>query len=449
MKSKNPALCDHLPATYEDGIYQDESDTSRGAPVASSSRPNQSQYSYDDLPPSYEETPLLTGPRYQSGPKPQLQSEPRMRRRWYTPPPDLPFSSPGRNPIIVQTYFPDYSTDAETLRQMIYDQASYPPTYYMELKGTHTETTYRRQSNGFTMGNNGGRGHNHNEDNNTESQSSTTITDFFIRINMTDLLSAGANVGGELHLLADNQKGFRGGIIKRLHPSVASPDIDNQHEELKAWCDKYVTDPSLKSFTMKREVSNHDTKKLEALLHSAVASTNYRGHVSVSFPITHQAVIVYSPGWINKLRMRWWIRWFFYLTFLWIFSWLYLFLATARYEVVKVVFPYADVSPEDASYGLERTPTVMSETEWFHLWEMSIKRGVFARLNCQASEMDDEYRLTTDRLLESNHIIGQENPFHNLSGGGYGSRHIGIGAFGFNIQFPGQWQQREGWGYDC
>lgn len=332
---------------------------------------------------------------------------------------------------------------------MLYEQASYPPTYYVELKGTHTETTYRRQTHGITVGNGGGRGHHHNRNDDNET-SSTTITDFYIRINITHLLSTGPNVGGELHLLTDNEKGFRGGIFQRGRPTVTSPDIDNQHEELKAWCDKYVADPSLKSFTLKREVINHDTKILEDLIRSAITSTNYRGQVSVSFPITHQSVVVYSPGWINKLRMTTWVRWFFYLTFLWIFSWLYLFLATARYEVVKVIFPYADVSPEDAAHGSDRTPTVMSETEWFQLWGMSIKRAVLGRLNLQNAELDDEYRLTTDHILESDRGMERANLLGGLPGAGYGTgRDVGNGGFGFSIQFPGQWQQREGWGYDC
>ena len=317
---------------------------------------------------------------------------------------------------------------------MIYEQASYPPTYYVEIKGTHTETTYRESGNS-----------NNPRSNNTETQTNT-ITDFFIRINITHLLSTGPEVGGELHLLADNEKGYRGGVIKRLTPSVGSVNIANQHEELKAWCDRFVADPShLKSFTLKRVVCNHDTKKLEALIRSAVASTNYRGQVAIYFPVTHEKVIVYSPTRINQWRMRKWIRWIFYLTFLWIFSWLYLWLATARYEVVKVVFPYADVSPEDAVLGTARTATVMDEMTWFQLWERAIKRGVMGRLNCQESDMDDEYRLATDNLAARGDV-----PFDNYHSGNRFSGGLG-GLFGGRGQFNGQWQERlrAGWGYDC
>jgi hypothetical protein len=331
------------------------------------------------------------------------------------------------------------------LRQLIYEQAAYPPIYYLELKGTHTETTYRRGGGvsfvPHTL-NRGHHGHGHHRSSswstNGSKQSQKTITDFFIRINITHLLSSGPGIGGELKLLADNETGYRGGIIKRFAPSIGSPELANQHEELKAWCDKYVSDPSsTKSFALERVISNHDTKKLESLLRSVIASTNYRGSVSVSFPITHKSVTVYSPSWVNKWRMSTWIRWLFYLTFLWIFSWLFLFLSTARYEVVKVVYPYANLSPEEENRGAERRPTAMSEEAWVHLWENAIRRGVLGRMDCTHFEMGDEYRLATAAM-----IARGETPFI--------ARRPGRLArfFGVDIQFPARWQEREGWGYD-
>jgi hypothetical protein len=346
----------------------------------------------------------------------------------------LPFSRHDHNPRNVDTYFPDYSTDAETLQQMIYEQASYPPTYYVEFKGVHTETTYRNSGNGVHLGNS----NNDQRRRDSDTQTTNTITDFLIRINITHLLSTGPDVGGELRILADKQKGYRGGIIKRKTPSIGLPEIETQHDELKAWCDKFVADRSkLKSFTLRRKVINHDTKKVEALIRSLIASTNYRGQVSVCFPVTHERVIVYSPSRINQWRMTTWIRWVFYLTFLWIFSWLYLFFATARYEVVKVVFPYADASPEEALHGAVRRPTVMSEMAWYHLWERAMRRGVLGRLNCQKGEMDDEYRLTTDN------IAARESPTYDCfrSGNMYPGGVVGL--FGAGGQVYG-----DSWGYD-
>jgi hypothetical protein len=314
---------------------------------------------------------------------------------------------------------------------MIYEQASYPPTYYVEIKGTHTETSYRNSGNG------------NSQQRRDDDKTVNTITDFLIRINITHLLSSGPDVGGELRLLKDGIKGYRGGIIKRKTPTVGSPEIETQHEELKAWCDKFIADPSmLKSFTLSRKIINHDTNKLATLIRSVIASTNYRGQVSVHFPVTHERVTVYSPSRINQWRMTTWIRWAFYLSFLWIFSWLYLFLATARYEVVKVVFPYADTHPEDARHGVARTPTVMSETAWFNLWERAIRRGVLGRMNCGKGEMDDEYRLTTDNIAVREDLAYDSYRSGTSYPGGV------VGLFGTGGQFRGQWQERESWGYD-
>ncbi|KAF4632624.1 hypothetical protein G7Y89_g5504 [Cudoniella acicularis] len=186
---------------------------------------------------------------------------------------------------------------------MIYEQASYPPTYYVELKGTHTETTHRTRSRivpsdsvstgTITTISHGMRprssmkGCNETENKTTEIKTETitetistesTIADFCIRMNITNLLGPDA---GQLELLPDNGEGYRGGITPCLKPSIMAPEID-QHDELKAWCDVYVSDPStLKSFTIQREICNHDTTKLDSLLRSRCINQLQRKSLSV------------------------------------------------------------------------------------------------------------------------------------------------------------------------
>jgi hypothetical protein len=138
------------------------------------------------------------------------------------------------------------------------------------------------------------------------------------------------------------------------------------------------------------------------------------------------------------LRITTWVRWFFYLTFFWILSWPFLFFSTARYEIVKVVYPYADLSPEEANRGAERRPMVMSEEAWVHLWENTIRRGVLGRMDCTHFEMGDEYRIATEAMMARG-----ETPFVTYRPGRL-ARFLGVG-----IQFPARWQEREGWGYDC
>jgi hypothetical protein len=254
---------------------------------------------------------------------------------------------------------------------MIREQAKYPPSYFVELHGTHTETVR-----------------------NGKKETKNKITDFLIRINITNLLTPDTEIGPEsVELLPDNKRGYRGGRIPAFTPTVERSDVENQPDELQAWCEAYVNNPAgVKSFTLKREIINHDTKKLEQLLRSGIAGTHYRGHLSVKFPIVHKRVVVYSPGRINQWRTTTWIRWVFYLTFLWIFAWPVLFFLTRKYEVVKAVYPYANVPTDD---GGNRECQVMNEQDWYMRWLAAIERAAVGRMVCKDRWLDEEYRIAT------------------------------------------------------
>lgn len=98
----------------------------------------------------------------------------------------------------------------------------------------------------------------------------------------------------------------------------------------------------VKSIMLGREVTNHDTKKLEQCIRSTIAGTNYRVDIEVDFSITHKGVIVCFPGKIDEWRTTNWIRWVFYLSFFGVVSWPAPFFLTHKYEVAKVILPYAD-----------------------------------------------------------------------------------------------------------
>ena len=173
---------------------------------------------------------------------------------------------------------------------MILEQASSPPCYYVQISGTHHETVR-----------------------NGSKETKNKVTDFLIRISIQHLLAQGFHTGGQVELLPGNKRGYRGGRIISLAPTVSNSDIESAQQspkaELRAWCEKYVSDRHrVKSFALKREITNHDTKKLEHLLRSAISETNYRGNLEIEFPKTHISVIVYSPGTINQWRMTVWIR---------------------------------------------------------------------------------------------------------------------------------------------
>jgi hypothetical protein len=304
---------------------------------------------------------------------------------------------------------------------MMHDQAQFPPSYYVWITGTHTETS--RSGNKETK---------------------KTITDFFLNINLTHLLQPARREGGYIELLPDNKRGYRGGIVPTLKPTVGTGEIEDQVDEIRNWCEHYVQNPSkIKSFMLKREVTNHDTKKLEQLLRSALAETNYRGHVKIDFRLQHKRVIVYSPGLINEWRITSWIRWVFYLTFLWLITWPLLFLFTKKYEVIKAVYPYADLPSDN---GQERHCTVMSEADWFHRWESAIKKAALARMVCKDNTLGEEYRLATAQADIRGQVASLQPRPTPQTGNAYADGALGILSEGLRV--AENWSAQRGWGGD-
>lgn len=306
---------------------------------------------------------------------------------------------------------------------MLHDQALYPPNYYVNIFGHHKETTR-----------------------NGNKETKTQVLDFHIRINLTHLLyPQDGTKPGATELLPANKRGYRGGRIISLSPSVGDAEVEASGDALRAWCDKYVADGgSVKTFQLTREITNHDTAKLEQLLRSAAASANYRGHTSVKMSIEQDRVVVYSPGRINSWRTTQWIRYVFYWTFMWIFAWPVLLLMTHRYQVVKVVFPYADTP---GGGDMQRKPTVMSEGAWFNLWESAIQRGMVARMNCESACMDDDYRLATAEADARGALQAREPQRAPSTGNAFADGAFGLLSAGLRV--AGDYRESRGWGGDC
>ncbi|KAF7868608.1 hypothetical protein EAF04_005139 [Stromatinia cepivora] len=411
------------PQPYKADVYRDVLEASNTASSSSAAFINHmdQEYPEEDLP-SYEETsasaPLLS----RTDNPPSNNPQPAHGAGWYIPPPDLPFSSHDYSSSDFWTRFPNYSTDPDALRQMILEQAQYAPSYYVELSGTHKETERR-----------------HKKD------STETVTDFHIRLNLTHLLTTGIRTGGKLEILPDNQKGYRGGIMKSFEPSLSSSDIESGStgDELQAWCHKFVSDPSsMKCFIFERKIINHDKSHLEYLLRRIVTSTNYRGQVYVDFPTSHKRVIVYSPHMINEWRMTPWIRWFFYLTFFWVVSWPILFLITRRYEVVKGIYQYAD---RPAGVGVStRKATVQSEDEFVNHWEAALRSAILGRMVKRDSCLDEDYRV---QILQEEVARGQAAA-RVLQGTGNTFADGAIGVIAAATNLVGEYNDARGWGYD-
>ncbi|KAL3428088.1 hypothetical protein PVAG01_01597 [Phlyctema vagabunda] len=331
--------------------------------------------------------------------------------------PTLPFSQRNTFGQATWTSFPEYSTRAEVLEQMLRTQAMYPPTYILSIHGTHTETVRRHG----------------------KSESKNRVTDFWIKIDITHLLTSEPgrnrpNVDDRIELLAHNQRGYRGGVFPSKRPIPA--DVE-EGKELGAWCERFVSNPArVKSFTLKKEITNHDTKKVEQLVRSLVASTFYRGHLSVDFVMQDHELIVFSPSKINELRTIRWLRWFCYLTFLWMITWPILFFKTKKYEVAKAIYPYS----YDQGEQRPRKPAVMSELEFYNSWESALRRGILSRFE---GLMDDEYRIHAD----ARGIIGAHTPQLRFNGGSSFTESVAR-LLDAGLAYSADVRDSRGWGAD-
>lgn len=272
------------------------------------------------------------------------------------------------------------------------EQAKYPPIFTARITGTHTETIHKK-----------------------DKKEKTTVTDFDIQLDMTHLLVAGPTTPPNLKIqglqcVSAVDKVYRGDRMQRNALAGFEPDIGALIHEYTS-----STFP-VRSFTLRRQILHHDSAALEKLLSSLVASTNYRGHLKISFPVTHNRVTVYSPCWQNKARDNIWVRWLFYLTFLWIFTWPYLWFVTRRWEALVSQFPYS-CSPECGN----RKFTTKSEKEFFEEWRLSLRRAVLGK---RQGWIDEEYKLTTEEAIRQ---AGPNGMDRNILTGNV----IADGALGF------------------
>lgn len=112
-------------------------------------------------------------------------------------------------------------------------------------------------------------------------------------------------------------------------------------------------------FTIERQVHNWDVGYIEGQLRTLIASIGYKYAVDITFPSTYSRVTVHSPDKINKVFTA--VESFFS--------------GTKKYEVVKVVWPYASAPPGDR----DRRFAVQSEESWWHDWKDVIRYAIVTR----------------------------------------------------------------------
>jgi hypothetical protein len=170
--------------------------------------------------------------------------------------------------------------------------------------------------------------------------------DFSVRLNLMSLLVPDnpRDRMDYLRCVAKDEMAYRGGSGPSLKPELGAGE-----EGLMGWCERFVNDhSSVKSFTLERVVANLDHNWLEGQIRSLVASINYKGVVTVQFPVTHARVTVQNPDKVNK----------FFTSVTTLFS------GKAKYEVVKAVWPFANA--KNGEQG--RKCIVQSEKTWWEEW---------------------------------------------------------------------------------
>lgn len=259
---------------------------------------------------------------------------------------------------------PRYDTDPVYLEEGIRQFALEAPTPLVYIVGTHRETVKRG-----------------------DKKERKDVMDFRIVLNLRSYLRPNYDPSNtssmNLVTVENGEKTHRGSFMKQRAPGFKQDiEVGTPRPELNEWCHRYCASPRmLRIFRLSRPVTGLDADYLKNRIEGVIRATNYRGHISVTFPIEDKNLDIYTSNWINKWRLKTWVCWIFYLTFLWIFTWPYLFFATKRYAVVRAEWPF---STADA-YGNKKY-TTLSEEQWFEKWHVAIRRLVLDRFQGESSD---------------------------------------------------------------
>ncbi|KAH7400831.1 hypothetical protein DE146DRAFT_476410 [Phaeosphaeria sp. MPI-PUGE-AT-0046c] len=343
-------------ATRPAEVYRDD-------PDAVSMHTTPDDYTYDDAPEISGMPPSYTDSEVENS---SFASAPPIR---HVPPPTTKtnHNSPkfkSGQPVVHETTThmnAELDSDPVKFEKAIRDVATLPPTPYIYIMGTHKETVKR-----------GDKKETHH------------VTDFRIVINIQHYIYNNEHSEPTGIVTPWNaEKTYRGSILKCRGPNAKQDiEVGDEQRSLTEWCHLYCASPRmLRIFRLQRTVPGLDEQYLRNRIEGLIASANYRGNVSISFPIEDRNVDFYTSNKINEWRLKTWIRWVFYLTFLWIFTWPYLFFMTRRYTVVKAQWPFSSVGANNS-----KIYTTISEEQWFERWHVAVRRLVLDRYQGEASE---------------------------------------------------------------
>lgn len=308
----------------------------------------------DDLPPLYDEVAETSAPLLSA-------HHPAIRPGLV---PGLPDTlQPFRTDDDVSYFLSKtLDTDAELLESRVRDWAAVPPRPFVRVYGYHRER--------------------HRDSANKKSENKN-VTDFDVKVELTPYLCPLGGTRGadcELRTVENGEKAKRGGVFRRRAPGARKGGRIElgmvEKPSLTEWCHMYcASHTGLKVFQLERGVAGLNHDRLREHLESMVRRTNYRGHLSVSFPVQNARVEVWNECRTNQWRLTKWIYVVFCVSMLWLFTWPYLFFRTKRFETVSAVWIFSR-QIEDTQ---QRSYVTISEDQWYNLWGRAISKAVLQK----------------------------------------------------------------------
>jgi len=286
--------------------------------------------------------------------------------------------------------------------------AQAPPRPFVRIHGTHSQLV---------------------DDNGKKQRKS--VTDFDVQVELTPYLYSDAinrKSWSELRTAENTEETRRGTILRKRAPGATNHIEVGLADKptLAEWCHRYhASHAGLKSFTVERRMLGFDEDRVREKLLALVRATNYRGAVSITFPVKDKHITVYNDCKVNQWRNTPLVFWLCALTLMFIFTWPYLFFRTKRFEVVYSDWYYSVMGDNG-----QRKYVSISEDRWYNMWGRAINRAVLSKRQGVLDQQD---------LLDHS----QDAVFDNaLADGAMNIFRAGVTAMNeVNRQF--------GWGGDC
>ena len=335
----------------------------RDDPDAVSLHTTPDDYAYDDAP-EFNEPPSYADSEAGAAAAPRAPIH-------HIPPPTTrtdhsrPAFHNGKPQVCTTTTYmdPRYDSDPVFLETALRSFASTAPVPLIYIMGTHKETTKRG-----------------------DKKETHDVTDFRIVLNISSYLHPNFSPSDtstmNLATASNGEKTHRGTVLKKRAPGAKQDiEVGSPSPTLTEWCHRFCASTSpLRIFRLKRTITGLDTTYLQDRISGLLRATNYRGHISITFPTEDSNVDIYTSHRLNTWRNNKHICWAFYLTFLWLITWPLLFFCTKRYAVVRAEWPFS------LSSNGRKTYTTVSEEQYVEKWSTAIRRLALDRYQGAASE---------------------------------------------------------------